>query len=98
MIKILNSLYNSDFNGVERKVISTTETKALHKKIHNEERYFIHKMSLDDVQRFQQLQNLYMQSSSYEQEDAFAYGFKLATILMCEVFMSEDEPTSKCSD
>ena len=47
-------------------------------------------MSLDDFQRLIALENLYTESSDYEQTDAFAYGFKLGTTLMCAVFMDEN--------
>ena len=95
--KIFEGLYNGDFSAFERKVPRTAENKALHKKINDEERYFVQKMSVDDCQRFQKLQDLYMESSSYEQEDAFAYGFRFATMLMCAVFMGDGEPVSKAN-
>jgi len=44
------------------------------------------KMSPDDCERFEELEFLYMQVSDYEQKDAFSYGFKLGTMLMCAVF------------
>ncbi|MCL1882508.1 MAG: hypothetical protein FWF81_01970 [Defluviitaleaceae bacterium] len=93
--KIFEGLYNGDFSVFERKVPRTTENKALHKKINDEERYFVQKMSIDDCQRFQKLQDLYMESSSYEQEDAFAYGFRFATMIMSAVFVGGGEPVSK---
>ena len=88
--KVFEKLYNGDFNAFERKVHRTAENKAIHQKISNElsyfKGYFEEKMSFDDAQRFEALENLYMESSSYEQEDAFAYGFKFATMLMSAVF------------
>jgi len=42
-------------------------------------------MSLDDVQRFQTLENLYAQSHEFSEVDAFQYGFKLGVMLMCAV-------------
>ena len=89
--KIFEGLFNGNFSAFERKVYRTAENKALHKKISNEVRYFEQKMSIDDVQRFEVLGNLYMESSSYEQEDAFAYGFKFATMLMSAVFINDTE-------
>lgn len=50
-------------------------------------------MSLDDCQRFEALESLYNQSSGFEQMDAFSYGFKLGTMLMCAVFIDENELT-----
>jgi hypothetical protein len=86
---IFESLYYGDIIPFERKVQRTKENIALHKKIENELRYFAEKMSLDDNKRFEEFQNLHAQSSGYEQEDAFAYGFKFATMLMSAVFSEE---------
>ena len=79
MRDIFKALYNGDSTAFERKVIRTSENKAVYKKLDSETKYFTQKMSLDDAERFKQLENLFMESSDYEQEDAFAYGFKLAT-------------------
>ena len=96
MRAIFTSLYSGDFSAFERKVPRTAENKALYKKIDSETRYFTQKMSFDDVQRFQQLENLFLESSNYEQEEAFAYGFRLATMLICAVFVGDGEP--KCGE
>ena len=95
MSKILKDLYYGKVRPFERKVIRTQENEALHRNIRAEEQYFKDKLSVDDYTRFETLQNLYMMSSSHEQEDAFTYGFKFATILMSSVFVGEDEPISK---
>ena len=84
MNEILNDLYYGEFSGFERK--RTTGNKALLDKIDAERTYFVQKLSADDAQRFEKLESLYMQSSCYEQEDAFVYGFKFATKIMCAVF------------
>ena len=89
MMNILRQLYGGAFSPFERKVYRTSENKELHKKIENEVRYFVQKMSMDDVARFQNLENLYMEASSYEQEDAFAYGFKMSLMLGCATFADE---------
>ena len=47
-------------------------------------RYFIQKISLDDCHRFQELENLYTQSSDAEQVDTSSCSFKLGTELMDE--------------
>ena len=86
MNQILNDLYNDEFSRLGRKVYRTTENIALMDKIDAEREYFIQKLSAADAQRFEKLESLYLQSSNYEQEDAFACGFKFATKLMCAVF------------
>jgi len=86
---ILNSLYNGQFNAWSRRSPQTAESIAVRRKIDDEMRYFMQKMSLDDCQRFEALDNLYFKSSDFEQADAFSYGFKLGTILMNAVYMDE---------
>jgi len=82
---VLHDLYHGHFIPWERKVVRTEESKAIDKKIEDEKRYFMQKMSLDDCQRFEALDALYLQSSSFQQADSFSYSFKLATSLMCAV-------------
>ena len=94
MKKIFYDLYHGNFNAWERRPVRTAEIKAVDCKIESEKRYFVQKMSLDDCQRFEALENLYSQSSDFEQIDAFSYGFKLGTMLMCAVFMDESEPSN----
>lgn len=94
MRSILHDFYNGRFTAWERRLIRTAENISINNKVEDEKRYFMHKMSLDDCQRFEALESLYSHSSDYEQEDAFAYGFKLGTMLMCAVFMGEGEPNS----
>lgn len=89
---IISDLYHGNINAWERRPVRTAENMAVNHKIEDEKRYFIQKMSLDDVQRFEALENLYSQSSDFEQESAFSYGFKLGTLLMCAVFTDENEP------
>jgi len=93
--KIFESLYNGDFSAFERKMPQTQKNLDLYEKIEAEDKYFKQKMSDEDCQRFEKLQDLHIESSNYEQEDAFAYGFKLATMLMSAVFINDSEPTSK---
>ena len=93
MKKIFNDLYNGRYSACERRPHRTDENKAVNRKIEDEKRYFSQKMSLDDFQRLQALENLYSEASDYEQTDAFSYGFKLGTTLMCAVFMDESKLT-----
>ena len=88
---ILYDLYNGKFNAWERRSIRTLESMEVSRKIDDETRHFAQKMSLDDFQRFQNLEGLYLRSSDFEQADAFSYGFRLGTKLMCAVFLDENE-------
>lgn len=55
------------------------------RKIEDEEKYFMGKMSLDDCERFQALSRLYSDLSSIGDENTFSYGFSLGTLLMLDV-------------
>ena len=83
---VLHDLYNGHINPAERKPNRTNEIRALSRKIEVEKSYFAQKMSLDDFQRLQALEHLYGEESEFEQIEAFAYGFRLGTMLMCGVF------------
>jgi len=91
MKNILHDLYYGYFSAWERGPIHTKEHQAVNRRIEDEKGYFMQKMSADDCQRFEVLENLYSQSSDCEQADAFSYGFRLATMLMCAAFMTENE-------
>lgn len=86
MSSILADLYYGRISPWERRPTLDEESRENSRKIENEKRYFIQKFSLDDCQRFQELENLYTQSSDIEQADAFSCGFKLGAELMVEVF------------
>ena len=92
MKNILHDLYHGRFSAWEHCPVRTAESIATNRKIEDEKRYFMQKMSLDDCQRFQALEDLYLHSSDFEQADAFSYGFKLAIMLMFAVFMDKGEP------
>ena len=87
MKSTLHDLYNGRFAAWEHRPNRCAEYNEINRKIEEEKRYFMQKMSLDDCQRFEALESLYSQSSNLEQADAFAHSFKWAARLMCEVFM-----------
>ena len=94
MNQMFYDLYYGRISAWERKPKYNAEEKAVNRKIEEEKRYFISKMSLDDVKRFEELSNLYVQSHEYSEIDNFHYGFKFATMLMCAVFMDENGLTN----
>ena len=93
---VLHDLYYGRFSAWERRPTLTAEDIEVNRKIEDEKRYFVQKMSLDDCQRFEELEGLYLRSRDFEQADAFSYGFKLGTMLMCAVYLGEGEP--QCSE
>jgi len=92
MRNILHDLYSGKFSAWERSPVRTADNIATNRKIEDEKRYFMQKMSIDDCQRFEALEDLYTHANEFEQADAFSYGFKLGVMLMGAVFMDEGEP------
>jgi len=90
MENILRGLYNGKIIPWERREPHSKERLEVIRKIEEEERYFIEKMSLDDCQRFQKLTRICSELTSSEEENTFAYGFTLGALLMMDV-MKEAE-------
>jgi len=82
---VLHGLFNGNIIPWERKEPRNEEFLETVRKIEDEERYFISKMSLDDCERFQKLSNLYSQLSSAGEENLFSYGFTLGLLLAMDV-------------
>ena len=61
MKSILNDLYFGRISPWEPKPDDNDKRRALNRKIESEKHYFMQKMSLDDVQRFQDFQNLLLE-------------------------------------
>lgn len=89
---IIDGLFYGGIAAFSRRAIPCAERVRINKKIEDEQRYFVSKMSLDDCQRFEALSNLYSQANSFEERDSFAYGLRIGTMLMCEVLLSSDGP------
>lgn len=70
----------------ERRPKKSAEREEINREIEIEKRYFIEKMSLDDCNRFQQLENLYMQATGIEDADNFAYGVAFGAKFMLAIF------------
>ena len=86
-MKILDELYFGPFAACERHTPRTTEEIAMNRKIEDEKRYFVQKMSLDDCVRFETLDGLYAQANDFQAVKAFTSGFKLGAMLMSAAFM-----------
>lgn len=85
MKSLLDDLYYGKISPWELHPSGNLDAAELNRKISDEERYFVQKMSVDDADRFQNLTNLYLQSNGFAASDSFACGFKLGTGLMLEV-------------
>lgn len=83
--KVLQGIFNGNIIPWERKEPRNEELLEVVRKIEEEERYFVSKMSLDDCERFQRLSNLYLQLSSEGEESLFSYSFTLGLLLALDV-------------
>ena len=90
MKSILRSLYNGDIIPWERRNPDSEKHREILRKIEDEERYFMAKMSLDDCRRFQELSHLHMELSTAEEDNLFSYAFTLGMLLTMDV-MKEAE-------
>jgi len=88
---IMEALFDGRVIPWERRNVMSEERKAIEKKIEDEKRYFIEKMSLDDCQRFQALESLFSQAASDEEVEVYSYGFTLGALLMMEVMEKKEE-------
>lgn len=86
MSTVLHDLYYGRISPWERRPVCNEESLELGRKIEDEKRYFVQKMSLDNCRRFQELENLYTQCSDIDQLDVFSNGFKLGVKFMVAVF------------
>ena len=82
---MLRELYFGKVIPWERHNRKSEEHLEIIKKIEDEERYFISKMSLDDCARFQALANLYTELGLSEEGDIFSYGFTMGALLMKDI-------------
>ena len=90
MKSILCGLYNGDIIPWERRNPQSEQQREIRRKLEEEERYFMAKMSLDDCQRFQELSHLHMELYSAGEEQLFSYTFTLVMLLAMDV-MKESE-------
>jgi len=90
MKSILCGLYNGDIIPWERRNPDSGKQREILRKLEDEERYFMAKMSLDDCQRFQELSHLHMELSTAEEDNLFSYAFSLGMLLAMDV-MKEAE-------
>lgn len=91
-MSILEKLYNGDVYPAQDIVCNTPEYRELFNKINEERQYFMKQLSPEDEDRFDEFENLLSESSSMYAYANFVYGFKLGTMLMCEVIKDNAKP------
>ena len=85
MKSILQGLYTGDIIPWERRSPPDDRQREILRRLEDEERYFMAKMSLDDCDRFQALSQLQADLSSIGEEQLFSYAFTLGMLLTLEV-------------
>ncbi len=90
MKSILRGLYSGDIIPWERRNPQSKQQHELLRRIEDEERYFMAKMSLEDCQRFQELSCLHMELSTAGEDNLFSYAFSLGMLLTMEVTRDVD--------
>lgn len=94
-MSLLEKLYNGGIDPNEEIVCCTPAYHALNNKINKEREYFVSHFSLEDARRFDDYECLLMESSSMYAYANFAYGFKLGTMMMCEVMNGSNKPQTQ---
>ena len=89
MKSILYQLQNGHVPEWEQHINETTDEINVNNKILEERDYFSSIMSVADFKRFQDLEDLYNQSNSFDDTRTFARGFRLGAKIMCAIFMGE---------
>jgi len=90
MTKILHDLYHGRLPRGDRSV-NTPHIDATREKILSERRYFASIMSPKDFERFKALEALHREGHDQRYRDTYTNAFKLGVMLMCAVFMNEDD-------
>lgn len=91
MKSILQGLYDGEIFPDELIVPKGNPYRSVNNTIGTEKEYIKSKLSEEAYKRFEELDDLYRQSSSIEAEASFIYGFRLGAMLMIEVFAGEEK-------
>ena len=93
MKSILEELYHGNVSPLERLRPTNPEYYPTNHKIEEVKQYLKGKISQDDQNRFEELEELYCRSTSIELTDMFIIGFRLAALIMTEVYSGQDKIT-----
>lgn len=91
MKSVLSELFRGKIYPDEQIVPNDPEYRNVNNKISDEMDCFEERLSREDFDKLEELYGLYSESSFIMEEHSFAYGFKLGTLLMTEVFMGKNE-------
>ncbi|MFT9078651.1 DUF6809 family protein [Ethanoligenens sp.] len=85
MKSILTELYNGNVYPFERICPTDPAYRSINREISEIKQYLKGKLSDEDKQQLENLENLHCQSTTMELTDTFIYGFRLAALMMIEV-------------
>jgi len=91
MKNLLHELYHGRIPGWNSRFHNNTETDAIREKIRSERKYFVSGMSPEDLKRFKELETLHHHLHSNRCKNTYINAFKLGVMLMCAVFMGEEQ-------
>lgn len=89
---ILQQLFNGKIAPYERMMIGNTDFLEINHELSEKQQQLQDKLPVGEQGLIDELENLYMQSSQMEMEEAFSRGFKLAGQLICSAFSARETP------
>jgi len=90
MKKIIHDLYRGRLPGWDNSR-SNTESDETREKIVSARRQLVSLMSDEALERFKALEALHNETHARRYRNTYMKAFKLGVMLMCAVFMNEDE-------
>ena len=95
MKKILHDLYHGRIPGWDSSISMNSFTDETRKKTLSERQYFASILSAEDFERFKSLEATHNESHTRRYRNTYTSAFKLGVMLMCAVFMNDDEENRK---
>lgn len=91
MKSVIDALFEGKILPYEQiGVTGDDEYDEVNRNIRGEKEYFKSKLTEQDRQRLDALENLYTQSSYIQDVETFRYGFRLGVLIMVEIFTGKD--------
>ncbi|MCL2773371.1 MAG: hypothetical protein FWD71_08465 [Oscillospiraceae bacterium] len=88
---IFEDLYYGRINPFEKRTQITPEREEIENKIKDEKRYLQSKLSPDDCERLQSLENLFTEASADDEITMFAHGCIFGALLIFEIMERKEE-------
>lgn len=91
MKNMLHSLFLGEIIPRERPEPNSVKRLEVLQRIHDEERYLMEKLPLDDRQRIEKLSELHTELFITEDENLFSYAFTFGMLLAMDVMKEAEE-------